>query len=347
MRVLELTPKRGRVVRYQTTLDASLSCVLDSDPSPITEIAVHPSGRFFATAHRSGTVKVWAMPNRELQASFTHHHPVRALAFAPDGTWLLAAGYGGEVRLWKVSEQNSFASLSWTDHIVQSVAVHPEGTFFALGGGRWNKQERCYSLGEVAFCQVEDFGAVVRYTWVAHEEPVHTVAFTPDGQQLLTGGWDGTVKVWRLERTGWGDWSGSLERTLTIFRPGWLRSFALSPKGTLLAAAGFAYQPLGSWWEVTTPLWHLAEGRPMGTLKAGFFRGHRKPVNAVAFSPTLPLIATGSDDKTVKVWDIRGKLLMSLEGHLGLVTAIAFSPDGKWLLSGDSSGALFLWQLMW
>ena len=73
--------------------------------------------------------------------------------------------------------------------------------------------------------------------------------------------------------------------------------------------------------------------------------GHTYPVTSVAFSPCGRFIASGSADKTVKVWDLETvQIFQTLEGHTLLVTSVAFSPDGRFIASGSVDKNLVVWM---
>src|SRR5256885_1364904 len=68
--------------------------------------------------------------------------------------------------------------------------------------------------------------------------------------------------------------------------------------------------------------------------------------NSVAFSPEGKTLASGSYDKTIKLWDVAsGELLRSLEGHRDSVLSVAFSSDGKTLASGSNDTTIKLWDV--
>ena len=198
-----------------------------------------------------------------------------------------------------------------------------------------------------------------------HRKGVSSVAFSPDGKRLLSGGSDNTLKLWDAETgrdlrtlTGHSGWvksvtfspdgkrvlSGSSDKSLKLWDAetgAELRTFtghsndvlsvAFSPDGKQLLSGGM---------DNTLKLWDAETGEELRT-----FTGHSEQVTSVAISPDGKRLLSGSDDKTLKLWDAdTGREICTCTGHSAWVTSVAFSPDGKRLLSGSDDKTLKLWD---
>ncbi len=117
-------------------------------------------------------------------------------------------------------------------------------------------------------------------TLTDHADPVWSVAISPDGQTLVSGSWDATIKAWELS-------TGKLVRTLTD-HAGTVYSAAISPDGQTLVSGSK---------DKTIKVWELSTGKLVRTLT-----GHAAEVRSVAISPDGQILVSGSVDKTIKVW---------------------------------------------
>jgi WD40 repeat protein len=73
---------------------------------------------------------------------------------------------------------------------------------------------------------------------------------------------------------------------------------------------------------------------------------HMQGVDGLAFAPNGRMLATGSADRTVRLWDVNsGRELLRLQGHTDRVLAVAFNPDGRTLATSSADRTVRLWRL--
>jgi WD40 repeat protein len=157
------------------------------------------------------------------------------------------------------------------------------------------------------------------------EDPVNSVAFSPDGKTLAAGRTGGTLLLWE-PATGRQPLVGKLPLALAI------RGVAFSPDGKRIALAG--------------------PGEGVNVLdfarrdEIARFIGHKGEVKRVAFSPDGKRLASAGEDGTVRVWDpVTGQELLCLKGHRGTVNGVCFDPGGRRLASaGEDDGTARIWD---
>ncbi|WP_424097289.1 AAA-like domain-containing protein [Moorena producens] len=93
----------------------------------------------------------------------------------------------------------------------------------------------------------------------------------------------------------------------------------------------------------TSPLYALQQSISQFR-KGAVLTGHQSSVNSVAFSPDGQRLATASDDKTARIWDLQGNQIAVLTGHQDKVGRVAFSSDGQRLATGSVDGTARIWD---
>lgn len=232
---------------------------------------------------------------------------ILSVAVNSDGTLLATGDAHGEVLVWRVSEDQTLFRRRPHSNWVRCVAFSPDDRFLATGSDDKSVMVFRVDSGESLF--------VLR----GHASRVRSVAWSHDSRFLASAGDDNIINLWSVE-------GGEL--ILSIDTQVW--SVAFLPDGRHLVSGGAC----------VLKLWDLQTGRCVQT-----FTGHNQPVRAVAASPHGKLIASGSDDSTVRLWGDDGASLGTLVGHTGWVWSVAFSHDGKMLASGGGDRSARLWDL--
>ncbi|MCC5896715.1 MAG: CHAT domain-containing protein [Phormidium sp. BM_Day4_Bin.17] len=275
-------------------LQGNLLAVLQEYGSVLTSAAFSVDGRYILTSATSDyqSARLWDRRG-QLLAVLPAHQSVdgfhRAI-FSPDGQYIFTYGFGHIARLWDISD----AIATQVEQITALQALQ-EGVFSR------NAQINIFQ---------------------GHTGRLDHVAFSPDGQHILTASRDRTARLWNLQ--------GNL---LAILQghTGAVSGVVFSPDSLQILTTSRS--------DNTVQLWDR-----QGNLVV-MLQGHEGEVKSAVFSPDGQQILTASEDKTARLWDLQGNLLAVLRGHDGEVRSAIFTSDGQSILTRSLDQTARLWTL--
>jgi WD40 repeat protein len=283
---------------------------VSAPPQRPTSVALSSDGSRLVTNGGGRSCRVWDAATRQPLLTLTDHEAIGALAYSPDGRWIAGAA-GRSVRLWHAQSGKLHATLADHDEPITVLAFALDSQTLAAASNTgmavslWSTDQAEQTL------QIPD---------ALDDCVVHALAFHPQGRLLAaagidwmaTGGSDGSISFWDIgERC-----------EVATFGVG-TTALAFDPSGARLVSATLDHALI---------LWDATTHDEIGELD-----GHDATVNCVAFSRDGRLIASGSDDRTIRVWDAQGGDVILVRELDSQVKALCFAPDGRHLFTGNGN----------
>ncbi|RUP36516.1 hypothetical protein BC936DRAFT_138469 [Jimgerdemannia flammicorona] len=324
-------PKRWRCVKRHYFNQAG---------AKVQSCAYHPESHLLVVGFSSGIFGIWEMPE------FTNIHTLSSRDPHLAGGCFLIIHFRQIRHFFSISQKR-----------IDSVSINPTGEWLAFGSS---------ALGQLLVWEWQSESYVLKQQ--GHFYDMNTLSYSADGQSIVTGGDDGKVKVWNttsgfcfvtfsehtsgvaaveFAKQGRVVFSASLDGTVRAFDlnryrnfrtftspiPTQFTSLAVDPSGEIVCA--------GSMDTFEIFVWSVQTGKLLDVLA-----GHEGPVSCLAFSSTGLQLASGSWDKTVRIWDVFGrKKAVETFTHGTDVLAIAYRPDGREIACSTLDGQIAFWDL--
>ncbi|MDB9518707.1 hypothetical protein PN466_17310 [Roseofilum reptotaenium CS-1145] len=291
----------------------------------IWSIAISPDGKYIGSGHLDRQVRIWEIETGNCVKTLPGHTAwIWAVAFSPDGKWLASSSEDETIRIYDAQTGRLWTTLvPNTDEfhgIVGAIAWSPDRQLMACSYQAkqikvWNFSTKQWTAlpGEVTWSWSLAFNPAVPFqnypilagadhdgtiklwdiqtlsqirTLNGHESKVEAIAFSPDGECLVSGSDDCTIKVWRVS-------TGECIQTMDEQTEG-VWSVASSPNGQILAS-GYLPGDRGA----KIKLWDVQTGQCLYTLQ-----GHKHTVRSLAFTPDSQTLVSGSADCTIRSWNV-------------------------------------------
>jgi WD40 repeat protein len=278
--------------------------------APVYGVAVNPINNQIVSASADKTLKIWDSNGTEITTLRGHTNRVWDVAYTPDGN-IASASWDKTVRIWQ-PENNLIKTLS--GHQDVAIALDYNDQIIA-------------SASDDTTVKLWDLQGTLLKTFREHTAEVYDVAI--HDLTIASVGADRTLRIWQT--------NNNTVKTIKAHNAA-IWAVDISPDGQKIVTAGD---------DNLIKIWDI-QGNLLHSLK-----GHTQKVWDVTISPIPPspplirgvggIIVSASEDKTVKVWDLEGNLLKTLQGHQDAVrTAIA---NGQQIISGSEDRSLKIWDL--
>ncbi|NEO97907.1 MAG: WD40 repeat domain-containing protein [Symploca sp. SIO2E9] len=332
----------------------SIARAQDSLPVPVPPVPTETPSQENFDSDFIPAASLWSNPQL-VQILEGHEAPIDALLFSADGEMLLSGGStnDGNIKLWRLQTGKEIDSFRGHRTSVIALTLSPDGKTLASAGddaginlwnwpgGKYTRTFLGHSSNILSLVMTPDSKTLISggldgirlwdliaqrplYTLTRFDNQTYALAVHPDGDILVSGLRDGSIKRWNLG-------TGSLIQTIPVHTSA-VSVLAFTPDGNTMVSGSY---------DRTIKVWDLSRNR----LELRYsLTGHAGRIRAIAINPDGTTLASASRDG-VRLWNLKtGELIAFLGDHQDWVHSVAFSRDGRFLASGGFDRTIRIWQ---
>ncbi len=319
--------------------------------SSISGIAFSPDSKFMTSSSYNGSLMLWDVVDGTLLQTFEGHDvSISTVEFSFDGQALIYGLEDKEIRIRQISDGQLIKSFTGHTDWINNITLSPSGENFAsiADDGTiklWNKESGLIQSADGFYNHINNISISADGKMLASASNVSIIWKITDGnivKSFSTGSSDSWVAF--LPNSQKFSLSSYKDLSFWDFNE---TDFVQTGAMDYLYANIVAYSPNQDTYASTS----YSDTIDLWTTKVGYsspapLEGHTENITSLVFSPDGELLASGSEDNTIRVWNvINGSINKILNQHLDTVTCITFSPDGKTLASGSDDGTIILWNI--
>ncbi len=287
-----------------------------------------PDGQFIASGGYDKTVKLWDVKTgAEIRTLKGHNKSVKSITFAPDGQSIASCCDDGKMVIWDLITGRILHTLDSTNTPggISCVAFSADGKIIAAA----NKKKCIIKLWEVATARKV-------CTLTSNGLSATNITFNFDGTILASADKSGSIKLWNLNTN-----QEMCSLSAHLFEANFI-AFSWEGQNQILLS-GSQDRKILKFRDVNKSYNYIDE-KYYWQFVANF-SSHTRSIDSIAISPDGQILASGSHDNTIKLWNIAsGKELININTKHSIY-AIAYSPDGLTIASGDSKNHIHLWDV--
>lgn len=326
---------------------------LEGHRSAVTKVVFSPDGQFIASADKRNELKIWDISGKKIAEFPEHSAKITGISFNYDNQLVASISEDGNLKVWDIEGEKEVQNLPIPEQVT-GVSFSPNKNIIAFASGQ--KIERLNILNGKFLPQLK-----------GHENKIANIAFSQDGKMLASSDLNDEVKIWSLDS---GEKLATLSNYGTIHisfnedgsqitlvsKDSSIKHYLLENRLSSVTLLKTIESDLwsnpnikvSSW---KSPILAFVNRNNSKTINLKLvevdnfpysteLEGHRDRINDLSFHPNRTILASASEDRTIKLWKINEKLTTSTRDSSNEVNKISFPKKGDKIITNHSKNRI-------